>query len=75
MATSCSIMNLIVPQHWHGFFQKSTNYADGAAWVTQCPITKATSFEYSFQALNQAGTFWYHSHVGGFELFSELLIF
>jgi hypothetical protein len=25
-------------QHWHGFFQKGTNWADGPAFVNQCPI-------------------------------------
>jgi iron transport multicopper oxidase len=42
------------PQHWHGLFQQHTNYADGPAFVTQCPIVPGNSFLYDFKALNQA---------------------
>ncbi|KAK7032510.1 laccase, multicopper oxidase, benzenediol:oxygen oxidorectuctase [Paramarasmius palmivorus] len=49
--------------HWHGFFQKATNWADGVAFVNQCPIAKGNSFLYDFDAGDQAGTFWYHSHL------------
>ncbi|KAG5641835.1 Acyl-coenzyme A oxidase 2, partial [Asterophora parasitica] len=48
--------------HWHGFFQKRTNYEDGAAGVSQCPISPKESFVYDFAANHQAGTYWYHSH-------------
>ncbi|KIK54015.1 hypothetical protein GYMLUDRAFT_264864 [Collybiopsis luxurians FD-317 M1] len=48
--------------HWHGLFQKSTNWADGA-FVTQCPIASGNSFLYNFNVPDQAGTFWYHSHL------------
>ncbi|KAJ7688073.1 laccase [Mycena rosella] len=46
--------------HWHGLFQKSTNWADGPAW---CPIATGHSFLYDFDVPDQAGTFWYHSHL------------
>ncbi|KAH9853245.1 laccase [Lenzites betulinus] len=49
--------------HWHGFFQHGTNWADGAAFVNQCPIATGNSFLYDFTATDQAGTFWYHSHL------------
>ncbi|KAJ7153972.1 laccase [Mycena crocata] len=49
--------------HWHGLFQKHTNWADGVSWVTQCPITTGHSFLYDFEVPDQAGTFWYHSHL------------
>lgn len=48
--------------HWHGFFQKGTNYADGPVGVSQCPISPNDSFLYEFPVNNQAGTYWYHSH-------------
>ncbi|KAF5386574.1 hypothetical protein D9615_002142 [Tricholomella constricta] len=48
--------------HWHGFFQKGTNYADGPVGVNQCPISPQNSFLYEFEVKDQAGTFWYHSH-------------
>ncbi|KAI0923673.1 laccase [Taiwanofungus camphoratus] len=49
--------------HWHGIFQRGTNWADGPAFVTQCPITTGNSFLYDFKVPDQAGTFWYHSHL------------
>ncbi|KAF7356183.1 Laccase 2 [Mycena venus] len=52
--------------HWHGkysFFQKNSSWADGAAFITQCPIAANHSFTYEFQAPGQAGTYWYHSHL------------
>ncbi|PIL23727.1 transporter [Ganoderma sinense ZZ0214-1] len=49
--------------HWHGLYQRSSNWADGVAFVNQCPIASDNSFLYDFEARNQAGTFWYHSHL------------
>ncbi|KAL0065693.1 laccase, multicopper oxidase, benzenediol:oxygen oxidorectuctase [Marasmius tenuissimus] len=50
--------------HWHGFFQNDgANWADGPAFVNQCPIAHKTSFLYDYPTANQAGTFWYHSHL------------
>ncbi|OBZ74795.1 Laccase-2 [Grifola frondosa] len=49
--------------HWHGFFQHGTSWADGPAFVTQCPIASGNSFLYDFCVPDQAGTFWYHSHL------------
>ncbi|KAJ7236394.1 laccase [Mycena rebaudengoi] len=56
MLTSTSI-------HWHGFFQKNSSWADGPAFVTQCPIAPNNSFLYTFETASQPGTFWYHSHL------------
>ncbi|KAI0822637.1 phenoloxidase [Trametes gibbosa] len=49
--------------HWHGIFQKGTNWADGPAFVNQCPIASGHSFLYDFQVPDQAGTLWYHAHL------------
>lgn len=49
--------------HWHGFFQAGSSWADGPVGVTQCPISPGHSFLYTFSTANQAGTFWYHSHL------------
>ncbi|KAJ7175082.1 laccase 1 [Mycena crocata] len=49
--------------HWHGFFQPNNSWADGVAAVTQCPINTGNSFLYTFPTNDQAGTFWYHSHL------------
>ncbi|KAF5360195.1 hypothetical protein D9758_011376 [Tetrapyrgos nigripes] len=50
--------------HWHGIDQKHTAWADGPSFITQCPIAPFHSFQYQFDVPDQAGTFWYHSHVG-----------
>ncbi|KAF5313815.1 hypothetical protein D9758_018859 [Tetrapyrgos nigripes] len=50
--------------HWHGLLQNDgTNWSDGGAFVNQCPVAPGNSFLYDFTATNQAGTFWYHSHL------------
>ena len=56
-------MDLVTTVHWHGLFQEGTNWADGAAFVNQCPISAGNSFLYNFDVPDQAGTYWYHSHL------------
>ncbi|RIB24408.1 Multicopper oxidase [Gigaspora rosea] len=48
--------------HFHGFFQRGTNWYDGVPGQTQCPIPNNTTFIYNFTIPDQSGTFWYHSH-------------
>ncbi|KIK91563.1 laccase [Paxillus rubicundulus Ve08.2h10] len=48
--------------HWHGIFQPKSNWADGVAYVTQCPILPDETFVYNFTSPSQTGTYWYHSH-------------
>ncbi|KAF8196131.1 yellow laccase [Pholiota molesta] len=57
-----SSMLLSTSIHWHGFFQSGTAWADGPVGVNQCPIAPGHSFLYQFTGLDQAGTYWYHSH-------------
>nr|AGY56175.1 laccase 7 [Volvariella volvacea] len=49
--------------HWHGLFQRGSSWADGPAFVTQCPIAPDHKFTYQFTPTEEAGTFWYHSHL------------
>lgn len=49
--------------HWHGIFQKGTQYFDGVPLVTQCPIMFQNSFRYQFAAGNSGTHFW-HAHTG-----------
>ncbi|KAI0246638.1 laccase 2 precursor [Lactifluus subvellereus] len=56
-------MDLETSIHWHGLFQRTTNYADGGAFVNQCPIVPFKSFIYRFNGEEQTGTYWYHSHL------------
>ncbi|KAH9059206.1 laccase [Lactarius vividus] len=55
-------MDLVTSVHWHGIFQTGSNYADGSAFVNQCPIVPRDSFLYKFQTSEKTGTYWYHSH-------------
>ncbi|KAI1776791.1 putative multicopper oxidase [Hypoxylon cercidicola] len=50
--------------HWHGIFQNGSNWMDGAAGVTQCPIAPGASYRYKFNVTGQAGTYFYHGHQG-----------
>ncbi|KAJ3573559.1 hypothetical protein NPX13_g4657 [Xylaria arbuscula] len=50
--------------HWHGIFQNGTNWMDGAAGVTQCPIVPGQSYKYEFNVTGQSGTYFYHGHQG-----------
>ncbi|KAN0132864.1 laccase [Lactarius tabidus] len=55
-------LDLATSIHWHGLFQKHTNYDDGPAFVSQCPLVPDGAFQYRFEVPGQAGTYWYHSH-------------
>ncbi|KAF8750789.1 Ferroxidase laccase [Rhizoctonia solani] len=35
--------------HWHGIFQQGTQWMDGPAGITQCPIPSGGSFTYKFR--------------------------
>ncbi|XP_073385027.1 laccase-12 [Physcomitrium patens] len=52
-----------VTLHWHGIKQFKTNYADGPAHITQCPIQPNKSYIYEFTVNDQRGTFFWHAHV------------
>ncbi|XP_058100129.1 laccase-7-like [Magnolia sinica] len=49
--------------HWHGIFQKLSAWADGPAYVTQCPMVPGNSYTYRFNVTAQEGTLWWHAHV------------
>lgn len=46
--------------HWHGL--RLPNAMDGVPHLTQDPVEPGKSFDYRFTA-QDAGTFWYHSHL------------
>ncbi|OEL33532.1 Laccase-25 [Dichanthelium oligosanthes] len=48
--------------HWHGLFQRGTQWADGPEMVTQCPIRPGTRYTYQYNATGQEGTLWWHAH-------------
>ena len=50
--------------HWHGV--RVPNAMDGVPHLTQAPIKPGETFTYEFTPPD-AGSFWYHPHVRGFE--------
>ncbi|CAB4313864.1 unnamed protein product [Prunus armeniaca] len=49
--------------HWHGLKQYRNGWADGPAYVTQCPIQTGSSYTYDFNVTGQRGTLWWHAHI------------
>ncbi|KAK9279569.1 hypothetical protein L1049_013248 [Liquidambar formosana] len=49
--------------HWHGIRQLRTGWADGPAYITQCPIQPGQSFVYNFTVTGQRGTLLWHAHI------------
>lgn len=49
--------------HWHGLKQFRNGWADGPAYITQCPIQTGGSYVYDFNVTKQRGTLWWHSHI------------
>jgi hypothetical protein len=52
-------MSVETSVHWHGILLP--NFYDGVPYLTTPPIKPGTTFKYEF-AINQNGTYWYHSH-------------
>ncbi|XP_037886891.1 oxidoreductase OpS5 [Glossina fuscipes] len=48
--------------HWHGIWQRGSQYYDGVPFVTQCPIQQGNTFRY--QWTGNAGTHFWHAHTG-----------
>ncbi|KAL1332602.1 hypothetical protein HN51_061382 [Arachis hypogaea] len=49
--------------HWHGVKQLRTGWADGPAYITQCPIEPGQAYVYKFTLTGQRGTLWWHAHI------------
>ncbi|KAK9289447.1 hypothetical protein L1049_007602 [Liquidambar formosana] len=49
--------------HWHGIRQLRSGWADGPAYVTQCPIQTGQIYVYNFTIVGQRGTLWWHAHI------------
>lgn len=49
--------------HWHGVRQLRTGWADGPAYITQCPIQTGQTYIYNFTVTGQRGTLWWHAHI------------
>ncbi|MBA0719877.1 hypothetical protein Golax_007524 [Gossypium laxum] len=47
----------------HGVRQLRTGWANGPAYVTQCPIQNGQSYVYKFRIVGQRGTLFWHAHI------------
>lgn len=47
----------------HGLKQYANGWADGPAYITQCPIQTGSSYVYDFNVTGQRGTLWWHAHI------------
>lgn len=47
----------------HGIRQFRTGWADGPAYITQCPIQTGQSFLYNYTISGQRGTLLWHAHI------------
>ncbi|MED6134456.1 Lactose Permease [Stylosanthes scabra] len=56
-------VNNNVSLHWHGIRQVQSQWADGPAYITQCPIQRGHSYVYNFTLTGQRGTFFWHAHI------------
>ncbi|WOH02724.1 hypothetical protein DCAR_0522113 [Daucus carota subsp. sativus] len=49
--------------HWHGIRQLRSGWADGPAYITQCPIQTGQSYVYNYTIVGQRGTLFWHAHI------------
>ncbi|XP_002520231.2 laccase-17 [Ricinus communis] len=49
--------------HWHGIRQLRSGWADGPAYIAQCPIQTGQSYVYNYTIIGQRGTLWWHAHI------------
>ncbi|KAF5778892.1 putative laccase [Helianthus annuus] len=49
--------------HWHGIRQLRSGWADGPAYITQCPIQTGQSYVYNYTVVGQRGTLFWHAHI------------
>uniref|UniRef100_A0A2C9VEG7 Laccase n=1 Tax=Manihot esculenta TaxID=3983 RepID=A0A2C9VEG7_MANES len=52
-----------VTLHWHGIRQLRSGWADGPAYITQCPIQTGQTYVYNFTVTGQRGTLFWHAHI------------
>ncbi|KAL4605040.1 hypothetical protein ACB092_09G000100 [Castanea dentata] len=48
--------------HWHGIRQLQSGWADGPAYITQCPIQSGQTYIYNYTIVGQRGTLLWHAH-------------
>lgn len=53
----------MVSNNRHGIRQLQSGWADGPAYITQCPIQTNQSYMYNFTITGQRGTLFWHAHI------------
>ncbi|KAL5991855.1 Laccase-17 [Asimina triloba] len=53
----------ISPPQMHGVRQLRSGWADGPAYITQCPIQTGQTYVYNFTLVGQRGTLLWHAHI------------
>jgi len=53
----------LIAHYRHGLKQYRNGWADGPAYITQCPIQSGRSYTYDFNVTGQRGTLWWHAHI------------
>ncbi|XP_048234691.1 laccase-17 isoform X2 [Ricinus communis] len=63
--------------HWHGIRQLRSGWADGPAYITQCPIQTGQHYLYNYTVVGQRGTLWWHAHISWLRstLYGPIIIF
>lgn len=58
-------LEIYYPFFWirHGIRQLQSGWADGPAYVTQCPIQSGQKYVYNFTIVGQRGTLFWHAHI------------
>lgn len=57
------LISLLFTGDRHGIRQFRTGWADGPAYITQCPIQPGESYVYNFTISEQRGTLLWHAHI------------
>ncbi|KAI5074424.1 hypothetical protein GOP47_0010385 [Adiantum capillus-veneris] len=57
-------VNENVTIHWHGIRQMLSVWADGPAYITQCPLQPKEHYNHNFTVVREQGTLFWHAHLG-----------
>jgi laccase len=56
-------VSMVVHGHRHGVLQLLSNWADGTAYISQCPLGFGETFTHRFRVTGQTGTILWHAHI------------
>lgn len=56
-------VNETVSIHWHGVRQMFSVWADGPAYITQCPLQPKEHYNHNFTVVREQGTLFWHAHL------------